>query len=163
MRIGHGYDVHRLNYGNRLILGGVEIPCHYSFVAHSDGDVLTHALMDSLLGAAGYRDIGYYFPDTEEQYLNIDSLVLMKRVVSMLSEKELSIDYIDCTIIAQRPKLAPYLEMMRDSLSRCCRISSERINVKATTEEKLGFTGSGEGIAAHAVCILNERNTGNRQ
>ncbi len=162
MRIGHGYDVHRLIHGDHLTIGGVRIPCNFCFVAHSDGDVLTHALMDSLLGAAGYRDIGYYFPDSDDHFLDADSLALLERVLAMVDERGLSIDFIDCTVVAQHPKLSPYIDPIRERLSRCCRIPQDRLNVKATTEEKLGFTGAGEGIAAHAVCLLRERNEGER-
>ena len=156
MRIGHGYDVHRTETGKKLVIGGVYIPCEFGLKAHSDGDVLIHALADAILGAAGLRDIGYYFPDTSEDTLNMDSRIILKEAVSKAQEKGFIFSYADCTLIAQKPKMAPHIESIRDSLSEVIGVSRDRINVKATTEEKLGFTGSGEGIAAHAVCILEE-------
>ena len=157
MRIGHGYDVHRYGENLRFIIGGVEIDSPFGMIAHSDGDVLAHAIMDALLGAAGLGDIGKLFPDTDPAYKGADSMALLRNVVKRINEKGLSIDYCDCTIIAQSPKMAPHIEKMRETLALNCSIPSDRINVKATTEEKLGFTGSLEGIAAHAVCILDER------
>lgn len=157
MRIGHGYDVHRYGENLEYVIGGVHIPCPFGMVAHSDGDVLAHALTDALLGAAGLGDIGTYFPDTDSAYENADSIELLKKAVAMLEEKHLSVNCADCTIIAQAPKMAPYIGIMRENLAAACGISPERLNVKATTEEKLGFTGRMEGVAAHAVCILDER------
>ena len=156
IRIGHGYDVHRLVENRMLVLGGVEIPFEYGLLGHSDADVLVHALMDALLGAAGERDIGYHFPDTSSDYKNADSAVLLKKTVKIISEKGLTIEYADMTVIAQKPKLSPYIEQMRLRCAELMDIPSSRVNVKATTEEKMGFTGREEGIAAHAVCILKE-------
>ena len=156
MRIGHGYDVHRTEAGKKIILGGVEIECDFGLKAHSDGDVLIHALADAVLGAAGLRDIGYYFPDTSEETLNMDSRIILRSAVALAAERGFSLDYADCTLVAQKPKMAPHIEAMRDSLAETMGVSRDRVNVKATTEEKLGFTGSGEGISAHAVCILAE-------
>ena len=159
MRIGHGYDVHRLVDERKLILGGVEVPHTKGLLGHSDADVLTHAIMDALLGAAGLWDIGHAFPDTDDSYKGISSLLLLARVMTMLEERGLSVGNVDATIIAQRPKLAPYIPQMREKLAQLMRVSPDRINVKATTEETLGFTGTGEGMAAHAVALLNERTT----
>ena len=156
MRIGHGYDVHRTETGKKLIIGGVEIECPFGLNAHSDGDVLIHALADAILGAAGLRDIGYYFPDTSDETLDMDSKIILRRAVELAAEIGCTVDYADCTIVAQKPKMAPHIEAMKKSLAETMGISYGRVNVKATTEEKLGFTGSGEGIAAHAVCILKE-------
>lgn len=156
MRIGHGYDVHRTEAGKKMILGGVEIECDFGLKAHSDGDVLIHALADAVLGAAGLRDIGYYFPDTSAETLNMDSRIILRRAVELAAERGFSLDYADCTLVAQKPKMAPHIEAMRDSLAETMGVSRDRVNVKATTEEKLGFTGSGEGISAYAVCILAE-------
>ena len=154
MRIGHGYDVHRLAEGRRLVLGGVEIPWEKGLLGHSDADVLTHALMDALLGAAGLGDIGKHFPDTDPAYAGADSLKLLAHVVGLLRERGFTVGNADATILAQRPKLAPHIPAMRDNLARVMGIESGQVNVKATTEEGLGFTGSGEGMAAHAVCLL---------
>lgn len=154
MRIGHGYDVHRLTEGRKLILGGVEIPYEKGLLGHSDADVLLHAVMDALLGAAALGDIGRHFPDTDPAYEGIDSRVLLKRTGDLLNKQGFVISNIDCTIIAQRPKLAPYIEKMRENIAETLGIGKERVNVKATTEESLGFTGRGEGIAAHAVCLI---------
>ena len=154
IRIGLGYDVHRLVENRRLILGGVDIPWERGLLGHSDADVLTHAIMDSLLGAAGLRDIGFYFPPSDEKYKGADSLMLAKTVVSLITEKGYRIVNIDSTVIAQTPKLSPYIEAMKDSLSNALGIDRELINVKATTEEGLGFTGQKLGMAAHAVCLL---------
>lgn len=156
MRIGHGYDAHRFAEGRKLIIGGVDIPCNVGLMGHSDADVLVHAVCDSLLGAAALRDIGYHFPDTDGKYKNIDSLILLKKVKESISQKGYSVSNIDCTVIAQIPKLSPYIEQMRDNLARVLEIQIDRINVKATTEEGMGFTGAKEGICAHAVCILEE-------
>lgn len=157
MRIGHGYDVHRFGEGNEITIGGVKIPYERGMIAHSDGDVLIHAIADALLGAAGKRDIGYYFPDNDNTFKNIDSKILLSRVLHILLESKMEIEYIDCTIIAQAPKMVRYIAEMRAILADTMKISVERINVKATTEEHLGFTGRKEGISAHAVCILNEK------
>lgn len=160
MRIGHGYDVHRLTEGRRLVLGGVEVPFVRGLLGHSDADVLTHAVMDALLGAAGLWDIGHAFPDTDDAFLDISSLVLLERVMEMLRAKGLRVGNVDATVLAQRPKLAPFIPEMRANLARVMGVGEERVNVKATTEEGLGFTGSGEGMAAHAVALLLE-NTDN--
>ncbi len=154
MRIGHGYDVHRLVEGRRLILGGVEVPHVLGLLGHSDADVLTHAVMDALLGAAGLGDIGRHFPDTDPAYAGADSLKLLDHVVELLEAQGWQVGNVDATILAQRPKLAPYLERMRENLSARMKVELGQVNVKATTEEKLGFTGAEEGIAAHAVCLL---------
>ena len=154
MRIGHGYDVHRLVEERKLILGGVEIPYEKGLLGHSDADVLTHAVMDALLGAAGLGDIGKHFPDTDPAYKGADSLKLLDHVMEVLQEKGWQVGNVDATIIAQRPKLAGFIPQMRDNLAARMGVMPEQVNVKATTEEKLGFTGSGEGVAAHAVCLL---------
>lgn len=154
--IGHGYDVHRLVEGRRLILGGVDIPFEKGLLGHSDADVLTHAVMDALLGAAGLGDIGRLFPDTDPRYSGADSMKLLETVYDLLHERELRVVNIDCTVVAQQPKLLPYLELMRNNIASACDVLYERVNVKATTEEHLGFTGRGEGIAAHAVVLLRE-------
>lgn len=156
MRIGHGYDVHRLVEDRKLILGGVEVPHIRGLLGHSDADVLTHAVMDALLGAAGLWDIGHAFPDTDPAYKGISSLLLLERVMAMLVEKGYHVGNVDATIIAQRPKLAPYIPEMKANLARVMGVVEDRINVKATTEERLGFTGAEEGIAAHAVALLLE-------
>lgn len=157
MRIGHGYDVHRFTDGDEIIIGGIRIPYNKRLLAHSDGDVLIHAIADSLLGAAGQRDIGYYFPDNDDSYKNVDSKILLSRVVEIIKEKGFEIEYIDSTIIAQEPKMAKHIENMREALANAMGISKELINVKATTEEHLGFTGRKEGISAHAVCLLKNK------
>lgn len=154
MRIGHGYDVHRLINGRKLIIGGVEIPYEKGLLGHSDADVLTHAVMDALLGAAALGDIGSMFPDTDEAYRGADSIALLKEAVRVLRSKNYRVVNIDGTIIAQAPKLKPFVEQMRKNIALTCGITEEQVNVKATTEENLGFTGSGEGIAAHAVCLI---------
>lgn len=154
MRIGHGYDVHKLVPERKLILGGVEIPYSLGLLGHSDADVLLHAIMDSLLGAACLGDIGTHFPDSDEKYEGISSIKLLKNVCNMLREKNYEIQNIDSTIIAQKPKLSPYILDMRKNISNACGIDIEKINVKATTEEGLGFTGNLEGISVHAVCII---------
>lgn len=156
MRIGHGYDVHRLVEGRRLILGGQEIDHYYGLLGHSDADVLTHAVMDALLGAAGLWDIGHAFPDTDPAYEGISSLTLLEQVADMITREGFRVGNVDATILAQRPKLAPYIPAMREALAGVLGIPASRVNVKATTEEKLGFTGKEEGIAAHAVALLEE-------
>ena len=154
MRIGHGYDVHRLVEGRRLILGGVDIPWERGLLGHSDADVLTHAVMDALLGAAGLRDIGQHFPDTDPAYAGADSLKLLEHVTALLRERGFVVGNVDATVLAQRPKLAPHIPQMRDNLARAMGVDPGQVNVKATTEEGLGFTGSGEGMAAHAVALI---------
>ena len=154
IRIGHGYDVHRLVAGRKLILGGVDIPHETGLLGHSDADVLTHAIMDALLGAAAMGDIGKMFPDSDPAYLGADSLVLAAAVVERISGAGWRIGNVDATVIAQAPKLSPYIEQMRDHLAEALRIDRSQLNIKATTEEKLGFTGEKLGIAAHAVCLL---------
>lgn len=154
MRIGHGYDVHRLTEGRDLILGGVKIPYEKGLLGHSDADVLAHAISDALLGAAALGDIGKHFPDTDPNYKGADSLFLLSEVCRKVAEKGYTVGNIDATVLAQQPKLRPYIETMRENLAAACGITADQINVKATTEEKLGFTGSGEGMAAHAVCLL---------
>lgn len=154
MRVGMGYDVHRLTEGRKLILGGVEIPFERGLLGHSDADVLVHAVMDALLGAAALGDIGKHFPDHEEQYRGISSMVLLKRVAELLEERCFVIENLDATVIAQRPKLLPYMDQMRANIAQALSLSEDRVNIKATTEEGLGFTGTGEGISAQAVCLL---------
>ena len=157
MRIGHGYDVHRLTGGRKLILGGVEIPWEKGLDGHSVADVLTHAVMDALLGAAGLGDIGRHFPDNDDRYLGIDSQILLRRVCDLIKEHGYRVGNLDATIIAQKPKLSPYLESMVTTLAGNMEIDCARINLKATTEERLGFTGREEGIAAHCVCLLESQ------
>lgn len=157
LRIGHGYDVHRLAEGRALVLGGVTIPWERGLDGHSDADVLTHAVMDALLGAAGLWDIGHAFPDSDDAFKDISSMLLLGRVMEMLGEKGYGVVNVDCTILAQAPKLAPYIPEMRANLARGMGVLPEQVNVKATTEEKLGFTGTEEGMAAHAVCLLEQR------
>ena len=154
MRIGHGYDVHRLVEGRSLILGGVRITFEKGLDGHSDADVLTHAVMDALLGAAAMGDIGKLFPDTDDRYLGADSIALLREVDRRLTEAGYRLGNLDVTVIAQRPKLAPYINQMRQNLAAALHTELQNVSVKATTEEHLGFTGSGEGIAAHAVCLL---------
>ena len=156
MRIGHGYDVHRLVEGRDLILGGVKIPYEKGLDGHSDADVLLHAVSDALLGAAGLGDIGRHFPDTDPQYKGADSLELMRIVVQRVLEAGYRISNIDVTMIAQRPKLKDHIPQMVENIASAARIDASRVNVKATTEEKLGFTGTGEGMSCHAVCLLEE-------
>jgi len=156
MRIGHGYDAHRFGENRRLIIGGVEIPYEKGMVAHSDGDVLIHAVMDSILGACGEKDIGSCFPDSSDEFKDIDSRELLRRVAKIVSEHGYSVDYVDATVIAQAPKMKPHISSMRDEISAALGIDVSRVNVKATTEEYMGFTGRKEGIAAHAVCIIKE-------
>lgn len=155
MRIGHGYDVHKLVQGRKLILGGVEIPFELGLLGHSDADVLTHAIMDALLGAAAMNDIGTHFPDNDERYKGADSLKLLEYVCKLLYDKGYQIENIDSTVIAQKPKLKPYIENMAENIARVCKIDRGCVNVKATTEENLGFTGALEGICAHAVVLIN--------
>lgn len=154
IRVGHGYDVHRLVTERKLVLGGVEIPYEFGLLGHSDADVLTHAVMDALLGAAALGDIGKHFPDTDPTYKGADSLKLLDHVMELLVEKGWNVGNVDATIVAQRPKLAPYLQTMKENLAQRMKVDPEQVNVKATTEEKLGFTGSGEGMAVHAVALL---------
>lgn len=154
MRIGHGYDVHRLVEGRKLILGGVEIPFEKGLDGHSDADVLVHAVMDALLGAAALGDIGKLFPDNDDAYLGADSVELLKKVRDILQEHGWKPGNLDATVIAQRPKLAPYIDTMRKRIADALETDAENVSVKATTEERLGFTGSGEGISAHAVCLI---------
>lgn len=156
MRIGHGYDVHRLVEGRKLILGGAEIPFDKGLLGHSDADVLLHAISDSLLGAAALGDIGKHFPDTDESFKGANSLLLLEKVCALLKEKGYKIVNIDATVLAQRPKLKDYIEKMRENIARACKTDIDAISVKATTEEGLGFTGTGEGIAAHAVCLIQK-------
>ena len=159
MRIGHGYDVHRLTVGRKLILGGVDVPFEMGLDGHSDADVLTHAVMDALLGAAALGDIGQLFPDHDDRYLGISSLLLLKKVGQLLLENGYAVGNVDATVLAQRPKLAPYIPEMRKNLADALGVCPNAVSVKATTEEQLGFTGSGEGIAAHAVCLIARRDT----
>ena len=154
MRVGMGYDVHRLVEGRRLILGGVEIPYEKGLLGHSDADVLIHAIMDALLGAAAMGDIGKHFPDTDPQYKGISSVELLKQVAELLDKNNYIIENIDATIIAQRPKLRPYMEEMTKNIAGALGIEENRLNLKATTEEGLGFTGTGEGMASQAICSL---------
>lgn len=157
IRIGHGYDVHRFAAGRRLILGGVEIPYEKGLLGHSDADVLVHAIMDSMLGALALGDIGKLFPDTDSRYEGANSIALLKKVAEIISEKNFGVGNIDCTVICQSPKLAPHIEQMRENIAAAAGCDISQISVKATTEEGLGFTGTGEGIAAHAVCIVTDR------
>ena len=154
MRVGHGYDVHKLVEGRKLILGGVEIPHTVGLLGHSDADVLLHAIMDSLLGASSLGDIGKLFPDTDERYKGADSLALLKEVVRVLNENGYKIVNIDSTVIAQSPKLKDYIVKMRENIASACNINVDCVSVKATTEEHLGFTGRKEGISAHSVCLI---------
>ena len=156
MRIGHGYDVHRLVEGRKLILGGVDIPFERGLDGHSDADVLLHALMDALLGAAAMRDIGVLFPDNDDRFKGISSVLLLEEVVKRLENSGYRIGNVDVTVLAQRPKLKPYIPQMIENIALTLHTDLSRVNVKATTEEGLGFTGSGEGIACHAVCLLEE-------
>ncbi len=155
MRIGHGYDVHRFAENRKLILGGVEIPYEYGLLGHSDADVLLHAIADALLGAAALGDIGKLFPDTDDRFLGADSLELLKEVVRVLADKGYRVGNIDATVIAQKPKLRGYIDDMRAHIAQACGIDIDYVSVKATTEEKLGFTGRLEGISAHAVCLID--------
>ncbi len=154
LRIGHGYDVHKFAENRKLILGGVEIPYDLGLLGHSDADVLLHAISDALLGAAALGDIGRHFPDTDEKYKGADSRVLLREVVKKLYDKGYKVSNVDATVIMQKPKLASYIPKMVENVANDCGVPLDCINIKATTEEKLGFTGSGEGAAAHAVCII---------
>ncbi len=154
MRIGHGYDVHKLVENRPLIIGGVDIPHTLGLLGHSDADVLTHAIMDALLGACALGDIGLHFPDTDERFKGADSLMLLSEVCSMLRNRGYEIGNIDATILAQKPKLRPYIPQMTENLASVCGVDISQINIKATTEEGLGFTGSQQGIAAHAVALV---------
>ena len=156
MRIGHGYDVHRLAEGRKCIIGGVEIPHEKGLLGHSDADVLLHAIMDAVLGAMAAGDIGKLFPDNDPTYKGADSLVLTRRVAEVMVERGYRLGNVDATVIAQAPKLAPHIPAMRERIAEAFGVEVDRVSVKATTEERLGFTGSGEGIAAHAVCLLEE-------
>ena len=157
MRIGHGYDVHRMTEGRDLIIGGVKIDCEKGLLGHSDADVLLHAVADALLGAAALGDIGGMCPDTDERFRGADSRVLLREVVAAVRARGYTVGNIDATIIAQRPKMKPFIAQMAQNIADDCGIDLSRVNVKATTEEGLGFTGSGAGIAAHAVCLLEEK------
>lgn len=154
MRVGMGYDVHRLVEDRKLIIGGVEIPYEKGLLGHSDADVLLHAISDALLGAAALGDIGKHFPDTEEKWKGADSLKLLERVGQMLEEKLFFIENIDATIIAQAPKMRPYIDIMRENIARVLHLNLDQVNVKATTEEGMGFTGEGKGISAQAICMV---------
>ena len=156
MRIGHGYDVHRLEKGRKLIIGGVEIPFEKGLLGHSDADVLLHAICDALLGAAALGDIGKHFPDSDEKYKDVSSLVLLKNTAELLRQKGFKIVNIDSAVVAQAPKILPYIDKMVDNISDAIGIEKTRVNVKATTEEMLGFTGNGEGISAYAVCLIKK-------
>ena len=154
MRVGHGYDVHKLVEGRKLIMGGVEIPHSHGLLGHSDADVLVHAIMDSILGALALGDIGKHFPDNDEKYKGADSIKLLEFVYNLIRDKGYAIGNIDSTIIAQSPKMAPHIENMRSNIAKATNTDIDRINVKATTEEGLGFTGTKEGISAHSICLL---------
>ena len=154
MRIGHGYDVHRLVECRDLVLGGVTIPFEKGLLGHSDADVLLHAVMDALLGAAGLGDIGKLFPDTDSAYKGISSMILLEKVAVALKEKGYTVGNVDVTMIAQKPKLRPYIPQMEENIARVLQVSADKINVNATPEEHLGFTGDGSGMSCHAVCIL---------
>lgn len=156
MRVGMGYDVHRLVEGRELILGGVKIPYEKGLLGHSDADVLLHAIMDALLGAAALGDIGKHFPDTDEKYKGISSIALLEHVGKLLDDKLYIIENIDATIIAQKPKMLPHIDEMRANIAAALHVDADQINVKATTEEGLGFTGTGEGISSHAVCLIEK-------
>ena len=156
MRIGHGYDVHKFCDDRKLIIGGVEIPFEKGLLGHSDADVLLHAISDALLGAAALGDIGKHFPDSSAEFLNIDSRILLRKVIALLKEKGYTVSNIDATVIAQKPKMAAYIEKMRQNIADDCGVSVGKINVKATTEEGLGFTGELLGISAHAVCLITQ-------
>ena len=156
IRIGHGYDVHRFSENRKCIIGGVEIPFEKGLLGHSDADVLLHAVCDALLGAAALGDIGKHFPDNDNSFLNIDSRILLRKTVALLAEKGYKVGNIDATVIAQKPKMALHIEAMRQNIADDCNIDISFVNVKATTEEGLGFTGALEGISAHAVCVISE-------
>lgn len=157
MRIGHGYDVHRLTEGRKLIIGGVDIPYKLGLLGHSDADVLLHAISDAILGAAALGDIGGMFPDTDDKWKDADSLKLLEAVVQRVSDEGYIVENIDSTLIAQQPKMKPYIPLMRENIAKACGIDISQISVKATTEEQLGFTGRQEGISAHAVVLLNNK------
>lgn len=157
MRIGHGFDVHRLVAGRKCIIGGVEIPHNEGLDGHSDADVLLHAICDALLGAAGLGDIGKHFPPTDQQYKGIDSRTLLRHVVKLLSEQRYEVGNIDATVICEAPKLSPHTEAMCGNIAEDCQVNRTQVNIKATTTEKLGFTGRGEGVAAEAVCLIAKR------
>lgn len=156
IRVGHGYDVHKFSENRKCIIGGVEIPYEKGLLGHSDADVLLHAVCDALLGAAALGDIGKHFPDNDNSFLNIDSRILLRKTVALLAEKGYKIGNIDATIIAQKPKMSTCIDNMRENIAKDCNIDKNCVNVKATTEEGLGFTGALEGISAHAVCIIGE-------
>ena len=156
-RVGHGFDVHKLVESRKLVLGGVEVPFELGLLGHSDADVLLHAISDALLGAAALGDIGKHFPDTSGEFKDIDSRILLRRVVELLNNEGYEISNIDATVIMQRPKLAPYLPQMMKNIANDCRLELDEVNVKATTEEKLGFTGEGLGVSAHAVCLIYKK------
>ena len=158
LRVGHGYDVHRLTEGRALILGGVTVPFDRGLLGHSDADVLTHAVMDALLGAAALGDIGKLFPDSDEVYAGADSIALLERVTALLREHGWQVGNVDATVVAQAPRLAPYIPEMRRRLAEAMGLDVDCVSVKATTEERLGFTGSGEGMAAHAVALIERLN-----
>ncbi len=154
IRVGHGFDAHRFGPGDHVVIGGVTIPHHQGLVAHSDGDVLVHAICDALLGAAALGDIGRHFPDSDDAWQDVDSRILLRKVVAAIAERGLKVGNLDCTVIAQQPRLGAHIDAMRGNLAADLRVGVERVNVKATTTEKMGFTGRGEGIAAHAVVLL---------
>ncbi len=154
IRVGHGFDAHRFGPGDQVVIGGVTIPHHQGLVAHSDGDVLVHAICDALLGAAALGDIGRHFPDSDDAWKDVDSRILLRKVVEAISERGLRVGNLDCTVIAQQPRLGPHIGAMREKLAADLQVGVERVNVKATTTEKMGYTGRGEGIAAHAVVLL---------
>lgn len=156
IRIGHGYDVHRFQKGRKCIIGGVDIPSELGLLGHSDADVLLHAVADALLGAAALGDIGRHFPDTSPEFEGADSLVLLEKTVELINAKGYLVSNIDSTVIAQAPKMAPYIQQMRQNIAKACNIDVDCVSVKATTEEKLGFTGSMQGISAHAVCLIEK-------
>lgn len=154
MRIGQGFDVHKLVKGRNLIIGGVKIPYEFGLLGHSDADVLVHAIMDSILGAMAKKDIGYHFPDTDDKYKNIDSMLLLDKVYEIMREEKYIINNVDCTISCQEPKLAPYIDQMRKNISKILRTNLENISIKATTTEGLGYEGEGLGISAQAICLI---------
>ena len=157
MRVGFGYDVHKFSEGRKLILGGVEIPHSLGLLGHSDADVLLHAIADALLGAAALGDIGVHFPDSDSAYKDIDSMILLKRTVDLLKEKEYDIINIDATIVAQKPKISPHSAKMKENIAKCLGIAPDFVNIKATTTEKLGFEGREEGISSHCICLIEKR------
>lgn len=154
IRVGHGYDVHRFQQGRKCIVGGVDIPCEDGLLGHSDADVLLHAVADSLLGAAALGDIGKHFPDTDERYSGANSLELLRETVRLVGDAGYRVGNIDATVIAQAPKMAPYIDEMRRNIAAACEVDIKSVSVKATTEEKLGFTGSMQGMSAHSVCLI---------